>query len=248
MTRSTKSKKSIRDFDQMDKVNYFSQAEIKKFLEVIKGDPDDQLLFILGVELGPRVNEVTSLEWKDLDWENRIVRIWDEKKDRQRYCTIPEYVWVSLKKAWSRRIAKLEEMNAELKTQKKRSGVVKRRVSKSLRQRIPLWESLIFPISYKTVNRKIKRWAANAEVKRVDVDGKDIIRWHMLRHTYVVQSRRRGRDWGFLAQQTGNTVANLIESYGKLSMEDRIKITDETQIIPLKPEKTKRSRKSGGSR
>ena len=87
-------------------------------------------------------------------------------------------------------------------------------------------EKKVFPFGYKTMNRRIKEWAKQAGVQR-----ERGIRWHMLRHTLVVQSRRAGRDWDWISQQTGDAVATLIREYSRLSIEDRQKIQDDNPIF-----------------
>ena len=87
-------------------------------------------------------------------------------------------------------------------------------------------EKKVFPFGYKTINRRIKGWAKEAGVYR-----ENKIRWHMLRHTLVVQSRRAGRDWDWISQQTGDNVSTLIREYSRLSIEDRQKVQDENPIF-----------------
>ena len=85
-------------------------------------------------------------------------------------------------------------------------------------------EKLIFPFCDKTFNRYIKGWALKAGIERR-------VRWHTLRHTYVIQARRAGRDWNEIAQQTGDTLSTLVQVYGNLSIEDRVDLTDKKPLI-----------------
>ncbi len=87
-------------------------------------------------------------------------------------------------------------------------------------------EKLVFPMSHKTFNRRIKEWAKKAGIERR-------VRWHTLRHTYVVQARRVGRDWNEIAQQTGDTLSTLVQTYGALSIEDRVEMTEKKPLIQL---------------
>lgn len=100
-----------------------------------------------------------------------------------------------------------------------------------------LWEELVayskmvdrrqgrlFPITDKTANRWLKELAKAAGIKRR-------VWWHMMRHTHVVQSRRAGRDWDWISQQTGDSVATLIKWYSKLSIEDRHEIGNRTSLV-----------------
>ena len=154
-----------------------------------------RLMFGLGLELGSRVSEIVGIRWEDLDRSRVIITLWDEKKDLERICTIPDELW--------------EELAVFGKMVDKRHG-------------------RLFPISDKTANRWLKEAAAKAGVKRR-------VRWHMMRHTHVVQSRRAGRDWNWIAQQTGDSVATLIKWYSKLSIEDRHEIGNNTSLVNGRP-------------
>ena len=84
----------------------------------------------------------------------------------------------------------------------------------------------LFPFSYKTANRRLKRWCEVAEIP------KEKAHWHTLRHTYIVQSRLRGRDIKAVQQQTGDSLLTLLRIYSNLSNEDRIKISESRPILP----------------
>lgn len=82
----------------------------------------------------------------------------------------------------------------------------------------------LFPITDKTANRWLKELAEAAGLKRR-------VWWHMMRHTHVVHSRRAGRDWDWISQQTGDSVATLIKWYSRLSFEDRHNVGNSTEIL-----------------
>jgi len=170
---------------------YFTQDEILAILSVLS-EPEDILLARVGIDLGARVGEMVNLKWADLDFDRKVVTLWDEKKDKTRYCVLTDPTWELLRV---------------------HSEWVDKRVEKH-----------VFPFSAKTADRKVKRWAHDAKIARR-------VRYHMLRHTHVVQSRRAGRDWNWLSQQTGDTVATLISEYGQLSIEDRQRIGNESPIV-----------------
>ncbi len=171
---------------------YFSEKEISSILSVLSKQRDIVLARV-SLDLGARVGEVVNLEWGNLDYSNRIVRVWDEKKDKERLCVMSEPTWGLL--------------------QEYEKTIDKRR------------QRRIFPFSEKTANRRIKEWCARAGIKRR-------VRFHMFRHTHVVQSRRAGRDWNWISQQTGDTVETLIREYGMLSLEDRTDIANRYPILP----------------
>ena len=85
---------------------------------------------------------------------------------------------------------------------------------------------LLFPFSYKTANRRLKKWCKIAGIP------KEKAHWHTLRHTYIVQSRLKGRDIKCVQQQTGDSLLTLLRIYSNLTIEDRRKISEEKPIIP----------------
>ena len=184
---------SVRERDKREasEPKYLTQNEIQAILSVVH-DEENRLLLLTGLDLGARVSEVIGLQWDCINWPNKYVTIWDEKKDCWRTCTISPATWQLLK-------AKKERVD----TRK---------------------EKLVFPLSAKTLNRRIKQWARDANITTR-------VRWHTLRHTHIVQARRAGRDWNEISQQTGDTVITLIQVYAKLSIEDRVEMTEKKPLI-----------------
>ena len=184
---------SVRERDKREasEPKYLTQNEIQAILSVVH-DEENRLLLLTGLDLGARVSEVVGLQWDCINWPNKYVTIWDEKKDCWRTCTISPATWQLLK-------AKKERID----TRK---------------------EKLVFPLSAKTLNRRIKQWARDANITMR-------VRWHTLRHTHIVQARRAGRDWNEISQQTGDTVITLIQVYAKLSIEDRVEMTEKKPLI-----------------
>lgn len=201
-------------------ITYFNEDEIGRLLSVLENGKNnalakavfkkngqkhlrsamqDRLMFMLGIELGTRVNELVGpkgLSWESFDQELHIVRVWDEKKDKYRNCLIPTSLWDELMqyRDWL-------SQNFDMRKEKQ-----------------------IFSMSDKTANRRIKSWALGAGIKRD-------VRWHMLRHTHVIQSRRVGRDWNWISMQTGDKASTLIEIYGKLTNEERQEISDQNPLF-----------------
>jgi integrase len=185
---------SVRERDKREasEPKYLTQSEIQAILSVIH-DEENRLLFLLGLDLGARVSEVVGLQWDRINWPNKFITIYDEKKDCWRTCTVSAATWQLLK-----------AKKAKVDTRK---------------------QKLVFPMSAKTLNRRIKLWAKNANITMR-------VRWHTLRHTHIVQARRAGRDWNEISQQTGDTVTTLIQVYAKLSIEDRVDLTEKKPLIP----------------
>lgn len=180
-----------RDNREASEPKYLTQSEIQRILSVIH-DEENRLLFLLGLDLGARVSEIVGLRWDCINWSNKFITVYDEKKDCWRTCTVSPATWQLLRS--------------------KKGKVDTRR------------EKLVFPMSAKTLNRRIKQWAKDANITIR-------VRWHTLRHTHIVQARRAGRDWNEISQQTGDTVATLIQVYGRLSIEDRVELAEKKPLI-----------------
>ena len=197
MSRGKGKKSSVSDstrkrtIEVASSLKYLTQNEIHAILAVLH-EEQNRLMFFLGLDLGARVSEIAGLRWDCINWTNKFITIWDEKKDKGRTCTISQGTWELLKT---------------------RRKLIDERKDK-----------LVFPISHKTFNRRIKEWAKKAGIERR-------VRWHTLRHTYVIQSRRAGRDWNEISQQTGDTLATLVHAYGSLSIEDRVISTESKPLI-----------------
>jgi integrase len=101
----------------------------------------------------------------------------------------------------------------------------------------------LFPFSWKTAERKLKRWCKVSGIKisdgtrtvngKVVPDGETYATWHYCRGTFMRMSRRVGRDMKVVQQNTGDSVRTILEYYGDLSLEDRAKEMEEKPIIPV---------------
>lgn len=176
-------------------MNYLNKEEIKRLLSIID-NLQDKCLITLGIDLGCRVSEIINIKLTDIELDKQIIKIWDEKKNQIRICTI------------TRETAQLVKML--LNSRKKQSP-------------------LLFSFSYKTANRRVKYWCKKAWIVRKN---NRLIRWHMLRHTYCVQSISVGRPIKLICQQTGDTELSILKYYNNFSEEDRVKISEDKPIIP----------------
>ncbi|MCK4443682.1 MAG: site-specific integrase [Thermoplasmata archaeon] len=59
----------------------------------ITHDRENRLFFMLGLDFGARVSEVASLKWSGVNWQQKYIVLWDEKKDRHRICTVTGPTW-----------------------------------------------------------------------------------------------------------------------------------------------------------
>ena len=193
-------------------IKYLTEAEIKAILSALRSE-ENGLLFRMGLDLGARASEIatptpkptkdtvpkpdlTALRWSNVRFKEEQVILWDEKKDRYRVCQLSKANW-KLLKAYS-----------------KREDVIAARRH----------DDRVFPISTRTLNRRLKEWAKDAEIEHP-------VHWHMIRHSYVIHSRRAGRDWRAISQQTGDSIVTLMKTYGYLSLEDTQEIIDKHPLL-----------------
>ena len=83
------------------------------------------------------------------------------------------------------------------------------------RQATDIKDKRLFPFSQKTANRIIKDVAC-----KVGFPHADLISSHWCRHTFVVLSRKAGRDIKAVQQNTGDSIKTLLEWYSNLNSED----------------------------
>jgi integrase len=76
----------------------------------------------------------------------------------------------------------------------------------------------LFYFSYKTANRIVKRWFAEAGVP------KEKAHFHTLRHTFVLQSFNAGVPLNYICEQTGDTATTVVEYYARPSIDDRLQM------------------------
>ncbi len=60
---------------------------------------EDRTLFILGFNTGMRVSEIVNIPWTAVDWNEGMITIWDEKKNRSRR-VMPDAYTLSTLKLW----------------------------------------------------------------------------------------------------------------------------------------------------
>lgn len=73
--------KGSKPKDSKQKINYWTVDEVKHFLSVL--EHRQRALFILAIHTGMRRGEILGLRWKDIDFENRQIRISKSLKPRQ---------------------------------------------------------------------------------------------------------------------------------------------------------------------
>jgi integrase len=200
-------------------IEHFSEAEVKAILSTIHLE-EKRLLFLLGLNLGGRASEIATpspkpdkekgknkrktpmflercgVRWRNINFKDEHLVIWDEKKNQYRVCQLDKNTWEALK------------------DYSKREDVIKGKRH----------DDRVFPYSTRTINRYLKEIAKAAGIDRP-------VHWHMLRHSFVIHSRRAGRDWKFISQQTGDKVSTLMETYSGYSLEERQEIIDKHPLL-----------------
>ena len=168
---------------------------------------EDKTLIQIGLDIGPRVSEVSISESKEkgkklartpgilisnIEFDAGIIRIWDEKKNCNRN-TMPSKATMALIRMY------LNE----------------RKIN----------DPRLFRFSAKTAERKIQYWT-----KRL----LGITRsWHSLRVTYVSRCAEVGQNIIIAQENTGDSIRTLLKYYTKLSPETRRRMTEELPVIPV---------------
>lgn len=134
-----------------------------------------------------------------LNINGQVIRIWDEKKDEDRIVVTDA--------------ATAEAIQVYLRDYYLAPHGLRREFQ------------VLFPFTAKTVNRIVKRAFGAAEVSK-GVPW----RWHTLRHTYIRRTLDLTKDRGLqhVIEQTGDSPATILRIYGVPSLEDRLKVADET--------------------
>ena len=89
----------------------------------------------------------------------------------------------------------------------------------------------VFPFSYKTANRRLKKWAKKAGIQKYK-NGKPVdLSWHKLRHSFVRLSQQAHRDPQAVAQQIGDRLTTVLKIYGTWETSAMSKHFDEKPLI-----------------
>ena len=188
--------KSIVEVDNTDS-KYLNETEIKSIMSIIDDD-ELKLIILFGWDTGCRVSELCTLQWQNINFEKCRVRIWDEKKDKFRNCSIS-----------TRTRDLLKQMYDVLDKRKPYKYVFLARKGRHYAK----------PISYKTVNRELKRLALKAGITRR-------VHWHMMRKSLVrrwIKSKKSVRE---VCQQTGDSPITIHLHYDEPDDEDMNEVVE----------------------
>ena len=193
-------------------IMYLTESEIKAILSAPLS-AEDGLLFRMGFELGARASEIarpTPKLTKDTKPkpDNTALR-WSNVRFKEQQVI----VWDEKKDCY--RVCQLSKGTWKLlRAYSKREEVAARR----------RYDDRVFPFSTRTLNRRLKEWCKEAGIEHS-------VHWHMMRHSYVVHSIRAGRDWRVIAQQTGDRVSTLMQTYSFLSLDDTQEMIDRHPLL-----------------
>jgi integrase len=192
---------------------HFSESEIRAIMSTITNE-ESRLLFLVGLDLGARASEIATPTAKT-DKSAKPMHVdlcglrWSRINFKEEYVVI----WDEKKDVY--RTCQLQKNTWKaLKEYFKREDVIKRKRH----------DDRVFPYSTRTINRRLSEIAKDAGIERP-------VHWHMLRHSFVIHSRRAGRDWKFISQQTGDKVSTLMENYSAYSLEERQEIIDQHPLL-----------------
>lgn len=85
----------------------------------------------------------------------------------------------------------------------------------------------LFPYNERTLSRWIKLYCEKAGIKR---KRGNLIRWHMLRHTYIQNAIERGVPLKQVSDQTGDSIFTLLRYYSNYTLEARQLVVEKTSI------------------
>ena len=170
-----------------------------RFLNVIKGEPDE-LIYFVTVFTGLRQGEVLGLTWDCVDFENNMLLI---NKQHTQLRKTKEYVFASLKNDKIRTLTVADEVMDALRRQQKKQEAWAEEAGSA-------WsnpDQLVFTnelgryVSNKTLYNRFKRL--------MKANGFDELRFHSLRHTFAVNSLRAGDDIKTVQENLGHATASF---------------------------------------
>lgn len=171
---------------------YLSALELQTLLGTDLG-PMDNLIVQIGISCGLRASEMVNIKLNNIYPEG--MKIWDEKKDEYRTVVIDGWLMFEITEYV---VDHYENLH----------GVRSR-------------DRKLFNFSAKTLNRKVKRWFSDLEIRAP-------ARWHTFRHSYIriMLDRLGDKAIQFICLQTGDKPATILTYYAEPSMDDRIKIAN----------------------
>lgn len=184
----------------MRKVDSLSAEQVEQLLSVID-DLRDYTIITLALATGLRRRDLARLEINNVDLVNRILRYYEEKKNRWREIPIEPAV--------------ARVLNMWLKE-------VKRKDSRYYSQK---W--LFIGNEKNHISDRTLHWILNKYLARIGLQ----MHFHGLRVTFVKLSKRAGRDIKTVEQITGDTPAVILKYYSNWTIDELRENVDKRPIL-----------------
>ena len=198
---------SIVNNDKYMDTPYLSDAEVRQLLDSIF-IVEHKTAIQMGIDLGCRVGEIITIP--NLPEFTFNIQILDSKSENE-----------VKKKSKTSRTPYRQCLITRSTLNQIRTFQVTLKNKKDNRK-------LLFPYDEKTLNRWLKHWCEVAGIKR---DNKRLIRWHMLRHTYVQNAINKKVDLKKVSLQTGDSIYTLINYYNNYTLDQRQLTAEETSLV-----------------
>ena len=180
-----------------------SLQEQKLFLEYAK-DSIYYNIYLVALNTGMRAGELRALEWKDIDFKNKVIHI----NNTLKYVKGKGYKLDTPKTATSiRDIPMLDVVLTTLKSHKKEQALEKMKLG-SRWESEPLIDKLVFtnstgaPVSNMALNDDLKKIETNIQKDGISFEH---MKPHTLRHTFATRGLERGIPPKVMQELLGNT-------------------------------------------
>ena len=181
------------------KINTVADDSMMAFLEAIKGDPYELVLFVTAFT-GMRQGEVLGLTWDCVDFDHNTILI---NKQHNRVKGDTEFRFSSLKNDKIRTLTAASDVMEALRRQKHQQDIWAAAAGEAWNNA----DNLVFTnelgrfMNNKTLYMNFKRI-----MKKI---GLEDLRFHDLRHTYAVNSLRAGDDIKTVQENLGHATASF---------------------------------------
>jgi len=188
-------------------VPYLVDKEVTNLLTSIT-NIEHKTAIQLGIDLGCRVGEIITIP--NLPEFTSNIQILDSKsenevKKRSKTSRTP-YRQCIITKSTLNQVRTFQEYLKKIKDNRK----------------------FLFPYDEKTLNRWIKHWCDVAGIKR---NNPRLIRWHMVRHTYIQNCIDKRVELKKISLQTGDSTHTLLRYYNNYTLEQRLQTAEETSLV-----------------
>jgi integrase len=182
---------------------YLTPKEVKHLIDSIT-DTEQKTAIQLGFSLGCRVGEINKIP--NTSNVSTLIDVLDSKADGKSDSNRSPYRQCLITTATLNQIKTFQNYLNDIKDNRK----------------------FLFPYDPKTFNRWIKHWCDVAGITR---EKKRLIRWHMVRHTYIQNAINMKVPLKQVSQQTGDSIFTLFKYYENYTPEQRQEMAEATSVI-----------------